>query len=108
MSETFAVSVLTWQHGSIESVRYHERFYETTKVDHAISVSLKPLHKFPELAPLVEKLIELRPLDEVDESNLCELVEGFPRLLLAVEKQKPSSHRGLYERTSTSRRLKTH
>jgi hypothetical protein len=34
------------------------------------------LHEFPELAPLVKKLIGWKPLDEVDKSNLRELVEA--------------------------------
>ena len=36
----------------------------------------EPLHEFPELAPLVEKLVEGEPLNEVDKSNLRELVEA--------------------------------
>jgi hypothetical protein len=75
-SETLVISVLTWQHGSIEGVKYREHFYEMTKVNYAISASLELLHEFPELAPLVEKLIGLKPLDEVDKSNLRELVEA--------------------------------
>jgi hypothetical protein len=61
-SEALVVSVLTRQHGSIEGVKY--------------SISLELLREFPELVPLMEKLIELKPLDEVDKSNLRELVEA--------------------------------
>jgi len=43
-------------------------------VDGAITGSLEPLYGFPELFPLVEKLIEEKPLDETDEANLRELV----------------------------------
>jgi len=34
------------------------------------------LREFPELIPLVEKLVEEKPLDEVDKSSLRELVEA--------------------------------
>jgi len=36
-----------------------------TKVNYAISASLELLHKFPELAPLVEKLIGLKPVTDL-------------------------------------------
>ncbi|NAZ25426.1 MAG: hypothetical protein GU357_06680 [Thermofilum sp.] len=42
-------------------------------MDGAITGSLEPLYEFPELFPLVEKLIEKKPLDETDEANLREL-----------------------------------
>jgi len=61
-SEVLVVSVLTRQHGSIEGVKY--------------SIPLELLREFPELVPLMEKLIESKPLDEVDKSNLRELVEA--------------------------------
>jgi hypothetical protein len=43
------------------------------KVDGAITGSLEPLYEFPELFPLVGKLVEKKPLDETDEANLREL-----------------------------------
>jgi hypothetical protein len=74
-SETLIISILT-QHGSIEGVKHYEHSYEMMKVDHAITASSEPLHEFPELIPLAEKLVEGKPLDEVDKSNLSELVKA--------------------------------
>jgi hypothetical protein len=56
--------------GSIKQV---ECPCEVRKVDGAIKGSLETLYKFPEPFPLVEKLIEKKPLDETDEANLREL-----------------------------------
>jgi hypothetical protein len=46
------------------------------KVDYAITASLESLREFPELVPLVEKLVEGKLLDEVGKSNLSEFVEA--------------------------------
>ena len=56
--------------GSIKQV---ECPCEVRKVDGAIKGSLEALYEFPELFPLVEKLIEKKPLEETDEANLREL-----------------------------------
>ena len=74
-SETLIISILT-QRGSIEGVKHYEHSYGMMKVDHAITASSEPLHEFPELIPLAEKLVEGEPLDEVDKSNLSELVKA--------------------------------
>jgi len=74
-SEALVVSILT-RHGSVENVKYRETSYGMVKVDYAITASLEPLREFPELVPLVEKLVKRRPLDEIDKSNLSELVEA--------------------------------
>jgi hypothetical protein len=39
--------------------------------------ALRLLQEFPELVPLLEKLVEEKPLREVDKSNLSKLVEGY-------------------------------
>ena len=46
------------------------------KVDYAITASFEPLHEFPELVPLVEKLVGGKLLDEVGKSSLREFVEA--------------------------------
>jgi hypothetical protein len=55
------------------SIKQGECPCEVRRVDGAIKGSLETLYEFPELFPLIEKLIQKKPLEETDEANLREL-----------------------------------
>ncbi|MEM4033599.1 MAG: PaREP1 family protein [Sulfolobales archaeon] len=73
LPEVYTFSTQLQRDGSIETVRSRE----PTSIPEIplTATSLTPLQEFSELAPLVEKLINGRPLDKIDRLNLDEIVK---------------------------------
>lgn len=80
IAETGALITLTLilrdKHGSVVSIEYREPIHVAAEIHHMATVSFTSLQEFPELVPLVRKLIEEKPLDDIDMLNMVELAKA--------------------------------
>jgi hypothetical protein len=75
-NEVILITISMLQYGSTENIRYYEYIYVTKEMQSATTMSSILLYEFPELIPLVEKLVREKPLDDCDKLNLYEIAKA--------------------------------
>ena len=75
-NEVILITISMLQYGSTENIRYYEYIYATKEMQSATTTSSILLYEFPELIPLVEKLVREKPLDDCDKLNLYEIAKA--------------------------------